>query len=102
MSLLCPYCEALLDDPDNEGFLEGETYEEQCKECGKHFALTVSYSVNYYGEKCECMNGAPHEWEEISGYPEEYFANRRRCKMCDQSKTLEQIAKLEVRKPENN
>ena len=88
-TLECPYCEKELNDPD-DCYKEDETYEERCRHCDKQFVFTLSYSVSYHSYKADCLNEADHDWKPITGYPEEYFKNRRRCSMCDREKTIKE------------
>lgn len=85
--LQCPYCEESLSDPD-DCYEEDEVYEHQCRNCEKHFAFSLSYSRYYDAWKADCLNGAEHDWKEISAWPPEVYANKRRCSVCDRMKTI--------------
>jgi transcription elongation factor Elf1 len=63
----CPYCEAELEVCQDDGFAtdESETYEQECHNCGKLFALQVAIHWDFNGHKAECMNGGAHNLVEI-------------------------------------
>lgn len=85
MSIECPYCEAELDDPD-DCHKTDETYQHQCSNCDKYFVFTLDYTVNYYIDKADCLNGEQHDWQRINGWPKMLFAGKRRCSMCDEQR----------------
>ena len=85
--LVCPYCNKDVGYPD-DCHEQDQTYEWECDYCGKKFVFTVSYSTDYSESQADCLNGSPHNWKEIIGYPKEYFINKRRCNMCDKEITL--------------
>ena len=92
--LFCPYCEHEQDyyeDPLDDD----ETTEIECDNCKKNFIITAHYSVDYSSEKADCLNGAEHDYQEITGYPKEYFADKRRCSMCGKTITIE-VKKNEI------
>lgn len=81
MKVNCPYCNHEQEAP-NECNEEDELYESECKNCGKYYGVSPFYIKDYRVHKMPCWNGTPHEYEKIQGYPEELFANRRRCNIC--------------------
>lgn len=84
----CPYCGDMMEwcgDPIGED----ETVEHECENCEKKFIFTVSYSVDYWPEKADCLNDGEHDWEPIVGVPKEYYKGRFRCKTCHHEKKEE-------------
>lgn len=86
---ICPYCDKENEDPYIEGPQVDEVYEHECEHCEKTFVFTIDWSINYYEDKADCLNGGEHNYEKICGYPKEYFENKRRCSMCSKEITLE-------------
>ena len=62
----CPYCDHKFEvcRDDGHGTDESETYEQECPECEKVFALTVAIHFRYSAEKADCMNDGPHNFRE--------------------------------------
>lgn len=87
--LECPYCEKWQEpSPDNRDV--DVPYEHECEFCEKNFQYTIEYTASYDSSKADCLNGSPHDYQEIRGFPKEYFANKRRCSMCDDEITIKE------------
>lgn len=65
----CPYCGAGFDYSDDEPRGEDEHDETQCPKCEKYFSFTRSYSISYWTNKADCLNGSPHAMKETTRYP---------------------------------
>ena len=77
----CPYCEE--DNTWNGDSLEQDEQQEmECEHCKKTFVFTASYHVHYSSRIAPCLNGEPHDWKPIVGYPQEYFEGKNRCSYC--------------------
>lgn len=89
----CPYCEANVEINHDDGahYDENRSEEMCCPECDKYFMVSVSLSRYFEGEKADCLNDGEHDWQEIHGYPKEYFVNRRRCSMCGEEKVINKL-----------
>lgn len=83
----CPYCGAEW-DWSGDSLAQDEECQENCPECDKDFIVICHYSVSYDSHKADCLNGAEHNYKPITGYPREYFENKRRCSMCSKEITL--------------
>jgi DNA-directed RNA polymerase subunit RPC12/RpoP len=97
MSIECPYCGSLLEDPDdcNE---PDKTYEyDVCPHCEKSFIFTLDYTVNYYPAKADCLNGAVHQEERTKTYPPQY--SRIRCRMCGRERPMTEAEREAVVSP---
>ena len=79
----CPYCEAPQEYCNDEGFGQDDTWDEECTECGKLYRLQGWYEEEYSAEKADCLNGEPHDFKQIVGYPKEWFIGKFRCSACD-------------------
>jgi len=86
--LECPYCEQTC-EPDESGSAEDEEIEKECPHCGKYFTFFVNYYPSYSSHKAPCLNGEPHKYEPIVGYPKEYYKNRFRCKYCGKEEIID-------------
>lgn len=77
----CPYCHEETPVPDecNE---QDTPYEAECENCGKNFIFYVTWYPSYSETPAPCLNGGQHDYQKITGCPEEYFANKRRCSYC--------------------
>ncbi len=87
----CPYCNHPQDinHDDGYGYKEDITYEQECRSCGKIFIYTTEISFYYDVEAAPCKNNeVEHTWEDIKGYPEEFFKGKQRCKICDEERQL--------------
>jgi hypothetical protein len=85
----CPYCGAELNEPDecNE---PDQTYEHECRECGKAFIFTVDYIKTFDSRQADCLNGKPHDYQPIvHAAPEWFFKGKRRCSMCGKQIEIE-------------
>jgi endogenous inhibitor of DNA gyrase (YacG/DUF329 family) len=82
MTLECPYCEKEV-EPDDDLREPNENIERECPNCGKTFLYQIEYFPSYTSRIVPCLNGEPHNYQEIRGFPEEYYRNRRRCTYCD-------------------
>lgn len=80
----CPYCNKSFDicNDDGHGTEDGTTYEEQCPHCEKYFVFTSSIMFHYSPEKAPCLNGEPHKYKKVVGFPEEAFKDLFRCEYC--------------------
>jgi len=81
----CPYCDEGIEinHEDGYGYEEGKIYEQKCEHCEKNFTYTTGILYVYQPEKAPCLNGEPHSWKDIQGYPSGYQSNRQRCEWCD-------------------
>jgi hypothetical protein len=82
----CPYCHDM-QEPDMEGY-DDETHEQECVTCHMVFAYDAEIDIHYHAWKAPCMNGGEHDLRDIIGWPEEYWANRRRCQNCGEEVVL--------------
>ncbi len=82
----CPYCQEELDicHDDGFGYEEGVKHEMECDKCGKSFIFQTQISFDYYPEKSDCLNGAPHDYKASRSYPKEY--SKMECTMCDKTR----------------
>lgn len=104
MSIECPYCGSELDDPE-DCHETNKTYQHQCEHCEKYFVFILDYTVNYYPDKADCLNGSGHDLQRIHGWPRIFFAGKRRCSMCDEEMDIcpdEQDIKDLTDVPEND
>jgi hypothetical protein len=81
-NLECPYCEADLGDYVDECHDSNVDYEYECPKCGKSFIFTIEYYPSFTSNKADCLNGEEHQFEDMVGFPEEYFKGRKKCKDC--------------------
>lgn len=65
----CPYCEHAFNYCDDEPMGEGEMDSTECPECEKSFAFHRSYSISYWPQKADCLNGAPHSFSDVTRSP---------------------------------
>ncbi len=87
---VCPYCGKEINADLSEYNRENEKYTyDECPHCGKSFVFCVEWIKTVDTYKAPCLNGEPHNWEKIVGYPKEFYQNRRRCSYCDEEKILE-------------
>jgi len=98
----CPYChdEVEINHDDGYGYEEDNIFNQYCGNCGKTFIYTTSIHFYYDLERADCLNGSPHNWKKIVGYPEVYFKNKRRCCVCSKEMELDQLTQppTELRK----
>jgi hypothetical protein len=86
--LECPNCGAMMEvPPDCED--PDYTHEAICPMCGKVFGFRVEYWPSYSSYPLPCANGLPHQWQEVPGYPREFYMGKRQCKYCGIEKNLE-------------
>lgn len=85
----CPYCgkDQEICTDDGYGVEEGETFSQECGDCGKTFAYTTTISISHEATQAPCLNGEPHNLLPIKGAPEEFFRGKRRCSWCDHVET---------------
>lgn len=81
--LECPYCNAgnKVCHDDGAGYSESEKHEMECGSCGKSFIFRTVISLNYFPQKADCLNDAPHDMELTSTYPPD--AAHMQCKNCE-------------------
>lgn len=60
----CPYCEKD-NEYDTEQNAEDVPHQMECRECEKTFVFYVSYCPSFSSCKADCLNGAPHQWEDM-------------------------------------
>jgi hypothetical protein len=82
----CPYCGAGKKIKHNDGYDEGEIYQQECSECEKTFAFTTEISISYLAYKADCLNGSPHNYRRTNTYPK--WAARERCTTCGDEKPI--------------
>jgi hypothetical protein len=82
----CPYCEAELPE-DSDCREQDIPYETECPHCGKSFIYYIEYYPSYTSYKAPCLNGEPHDYQPVIGFPKEYYEKMRRCSFC--SKEIE-------------
>jgi hypothetical protein len=92
----CPYCEKgqEINHDDGYGYEEGETYQQECDDCGKNFTYTTSIVYYYESYKADCLNGGEHRWERTHTYPKEF--TKMECLMCNERRnpTPEELSKI--------
>jgi len=71
---------------DGYGCEESETYNQECKHCGKTFVYTTSITFHYEVAKADCLNDGEHKYEKTKTYPPQFA--KLRCKMCGDEKPL--------------
>lgn len=88
----CPYCfkNNKISHDDGHGYDEDVLWEEECEHCGKWFVFETYISFTYTGYPAPCLNGEPHKWDKIRGYPEWVFVNKRRCQDCSLEKDIKE------------
>ncbi len=96
--LICPYCEEWVDFDTEYCYDEGKLYEAECGSCGKKFGVRVSISFNYYEEKVDCWNGAPHDYHNHISAPREYAIGKQYCYNCGHEREInkEEWKKIEA------
>ena len=101
----CPNCKVdlYIDHDDGDyGYTEGETFEQQCSECGYVFVYTTEIHFSYAVEKAPCKNGGKHQFEQSAGYPPGYMKNEQRCKVCGEDHLIDDSLKYDNSKDEWN
>lgn len=80
----CPYCGHWqdIDHDDGYGYEEGRTYNQECGKCGLTFIYYTSMHFSYEPQKAPCLNGEPHDFQQIVGAPREHFIGRFACSGC--------------------
>ena len=93
----CPYCEKGLEinHDDGYGYEEDEVFEQKCEHCGKTFTYTTSISFYHEAQKAPCLNGKPHNWIDISGFPEGFQSNRHKCSYCEKIELKDKTLKYD-------
>lgn len=84
----CPYCwaEVEINHDDGYGYDEYRIHEQECHECKKTFAYTVSIEVHHKAYKADCLNGSPHKYKRTNTYPPEFA--RLICVDCGDIKSI--------------
>ena len=85
----CPYCGTEQREPD-EAYEEEVWHEVDCEKCEKVFLVSPYYIKGYPEKKAPCLNGEPHDWRPIVGYPKEYFENKKRCSHCGLERNIKE------------
>lgn len=80
----CPYCgeDQEICHDDGYGYEEGQIHQQECGDCRKTFGFRTSIHYYYEAHQAPCMNGAPHELEKSTIYPD-IFKDARHCKHCE-------------------
>lgn len=88
----CPYCGEWQDicHDDGYGYDEYTVYNQECEYCDKTFVFRIIIFLDYEAKKAPCLNGGEHNWENIKGYPELFFEQKRRCSVCDEEVILDE------------
>jgi len=68
----CPYCGEWQEINHDDGYGEGETFEQECADCEKNFVYTTAIIFYYDAKKADCLNGADHNYEPTRTYPKKY------------------------------
>jgi len=78
----CPYCgeEQDINHEEGYGYEEGETFNQECKSCGKSFSYETQRIFYYDVRKADCLNGGEHKWRPTITVPK--FATRMMCPEC--------------------
>ena len=86
----CPYCGKGQDinNDDGYGYEEGTVYDQECENCEKMFTYTTSVHYYYNAKKAPCLNDGEHDWQPITGFPEEYFIGKQRCGYCAEERQI--------------
>lgn len=94
----CPYCGEWqeINHDDGYGYGEDETYQQECRDCGKTFVFTTGILYVYSSEKADCLNGKNHNYQPTSTFPKKY--TKMRCTMCDDERqpTIEEREKYKL------
>ncbi len=85
----CPYCGKGMEICHDDRHEEDVIYEEECPHCEKNFVFTISYSINHYPAKADCLNGAEHRYKPTITYPKEF--SRLRCEDCGHEKPMPKV-----------
>lgn len=87
-TVTCPYCDEECDiERDGERFTEDDGSDDlECSHCGKNFIVQTLISFNYIGEKCPCLNGEKHDWQQVIGHPMEILKGKERCSYCGEER----------------
>lgn len=78
--LECPYCGTGIEVSPDFRLVEDELFEDECPKCEKNFIFHVTYTINYYPEKADCLNGADHTWKKQLSNP--CYPDRKVCTVC--------------------
>jgi hypothetical protein len=78
----CPYCKKEL-EPSPDQYEPDTPHEEECHQCEKSFIFYIEYYPTYTTIKAPCLNGGEHNYQDINGYPTEYYDGRVRCSYCE-------------------
>lgn len=64
----CPYCgeDQEIRHDDGYGYDEDKIHEQECGSCGKTFSYTTQISFGYDVRRADCLNGAEHNFCEVS------------------------------------
>lgn len=78
----CPYCgeEQDINHEDGYDYDEGETFQQDCKSCGKTFAYETERTFSYDVHKADCLNGGKHKWQPTRTTPQ--YATKMFCTEC--------------------
>lgn len=84
-------------EEDPEHCEPNKSYDQKCPYCERTFIYTIEYYPSYYSKKAPCLNGEPHDWQDIleDEYYRRFFSVWRRCKCCE--KEEREARKLEAK-----
>jgi len=85
MDLICPYCEAKMEDPDDNINHNVSDHEWRCGYCDKNFIFSVEYEPIYTSHQVPCLNGEPHDYQPATN------VNYVICRHCHKAKLKEAI-----------
>lgn len=90
----CPYCgeEQEINHDDGYGYEEGETFQQECSDCGKTFIYYTSIIYSYEANKADCLNGKGHDYQLTHTFPR--IASKMRCTICDDVRFLTEDEKI--------
>lgn len=85
----CPYCDKEVEINHDDGYDDGEIYNDYCGHCGKYFVYTTTIIISHSLYQADCLNGSDHNFVKTNTYPPEYA--KIRCDICGEIKREKQI-----------